>query len=115
MADFAFIAQPGKHPHRFFDGNRRVDPVKLIEVDPLDAKVTKTAFHTLPQERLAPVQLDVPILRRSGAGLPHAALRANNEPMRVWSQGVTNQPLVIPRSVRASGIDEVDAQLDHTS
>ena len=89
------------------NGDLRVDPVQLQQVDALDAEVAQVQLDLLAQELGAP---DGHPLPRTLPG--EADLGGDDEVVRVRVQRLADQRVGDVRAVGVGGVDERDAQFD---
>lgn len=98
MADFALIAQPREHAHRFFDGNGGINAVQLVEINTLDAKITQATRDSATEMRLAVIGPRAGILRRRMPARTIGRSSPDPKPLSIWRQLVS--PLRWRRSIQ---------------
>jgi len=104
----AFADQLAQHAHRLLDGDLGIDPVLVIEVDPIRPEALQRPFD-------GTANIGGRAVDARGAGFAveaEAPLGGQNEAIALAFDGLTQQQLVAVRSIDFRGIEKGHSKVD---
>ncbi len=109
VPDLAFLLQLHQLAERILERHRRIDRVQLVQVDALELELAQARLACRAQ------MLRTPVVGPLGLRRPfEAALRGDDQPLRVRMQSLGDQDLAHVGSVSIRRVDEVHAERDRT-
>ncbi len=100
--DLALILDAAELTDRVLDRDRRINAVKIIEIDMIDAEPLQARLDGCARSERRPVV----------AGLPVRELAGDDETVAIFADRLAEQLLVMARAIADRGIEEGDTKID---